>query len=105
MLLEMLTERKPTSEIFSEGLNLRKWAASAMTNNARDILGMSFEKEADLGSPSKFLRFEKCCINLLEIGIICTEENPKNRRAMSEVVRRLEQVMYEMKREEEELQQ
>ncbi|KAI4364606.1 hypothetical protein MLD38_020675 [Melastoma candidum] len=99
MLLEMLTGRKPTSEFFSEDLDLRKWVASALPDNVGDIIDMTPEEEADLSSHAKFSRFKKCCIDLLEIGIVCTEENPQNRRAMSDVVRRLEQVIKEMKQD------
>lgn len=101
MLVEILTRRKPTSEIFSDGLNLRNWVASAFPNNVWDILDSSLKQEANSGGPIELNRFENCCINVLEIGILCTEENPQKRCPMPEVVLRLEHVLKEMTREAE----
>lgn len=42
-----MTRKKPTSELFSDGLNSRKWvASSAFPNHIIDVVDTSLKQEA-----------------------------------------------------------
>lgn len=96
MLLEMMTRKKPISELFSEGLNLRKFVASAFPSHVMDVLDTSLKQEAySWGSSTALQRLEQCCVEILDIGLMCTEEDPKIRPPMCLVVQRLKKVRNE----------
>ena len=41
LLLEMLTGKKPTQNMFLEGMNLQKWVCSGFTNQLREVIDKS----------------------------------------------------------------
>ncbi|XP_041021027.1 LRR receptor-like serine/threonine-protein kinase FLS2 [Juglans microcarpa x Juglans regia] len=96
MLLEMMTGRKPTSELFSDRANLRNWVDSAFPDHIMDVLDNSLKREANSGDSSCALqRFEQCCVEMLDSGLICTQENPQKRPLMSSVAKRLKNIQKE----------
>ncbi|KAF5454025.1 hypothetical protein F2P56_023723 [Juglans regia] len=101
MLLEMMTRKKPTSELFSDGLDLRKWVASAFPNSIMDVLDTSLKQEASsgAGSSSDAQRLEHCCSQIIDTRLMCTEENPHKRPPMSLVVQRLKKLWKEQRYE------
>ncbi|KAG2694836.1 hypothetical protein I3760_08G162800 [Carya illinoinensis] len=96
MLLEMMTRKKPTSELFSDGVDLRNWVDSAFPDHIMDVLDTSLKQEANSGDSSCALqRFKQCCVEMLDSGLMCTQEDPQKRPLVSSVVRRLENVWKE----------
>ncbi|CBI36778.3 unnamed protein product, partial [Vitis vinifera] len=97
MMLEMITRKRPTNEMFSDGLDLRKWVCSAFPNQVLDIVDISLKHEAYLEEGSGALhKLEQCCIHMLDAGMMCTEENPQKRPLISSVAQRLKNVWKEM---------
>ncbi|KAL6324107.1 hypothetical protein AAG906_006378 [Vitis piasezkii] len=97
MMLEMITRKRPTNEMFSDGLDLRKWVCSAFPNQVLDIVDISLKHEAYLQEGSGALhKLEQCCIHMLDAGMMCTEENPQKRPLISSVAQRLKNVWKEM---------
>ena len=96
-MLEMITRKRPTNEMFSDGLDLRKWVCSAFPNQVLDIVDISLKHEAYLEEGSGALhKLEQCCIHMLDAGMMCTEENPQKRPLISSVAQRLKNVWKEM---------
>ena len=50
MLLEMMTQKKPTRELFPDGLDLRKRVASAFPKHIMDVVGASLSRRHILGA-------------------------------------------------------
>ena len=97
MIMEMITRKRPTNEMFSDGLDLRKWVCSAFPNQVLDIVDISLKHEAYLEEGSGALhKLEQCCIHILDAGMMCTEENPQKRPLISSVAQRLKNVWKEM---------
>ncbi|RVX18990.1 putative LRR receptor-like serine/threonine-protein kinase [Vitis vinifera] len=97
MMLEMITRKRPTNEMFSDGLDLRKWVCSAFPNQVLDIVDISLKHEAYLEEGSGALhKLEQCCIHMLDAGMMCTEENPQKCPLISSVAQRLKNVWKEM---------
>ncbi|PRQ42181.1 putative protein kinase RLK-Pelle-LRR-XII-1 family [Rosa chinensis] len=91
MVLEMITRRRPTSNMFPDGLDLRKWVVSSFPDHVWDVVDSTLKEiQSTHGALDEL---EKCCIQMLDVGLMCTEENPHERPAMSFVVQKLKQVM------------
>ncbi|KAJ6359773.1 hypothetical protein OIU77_003892 [Salix suchowensis] len=63
MLLELITRKKPTSEMFSDGFDLRKWVGAAFPHRIFENLDMSLKQEALSGDASSDVqKLEQCCL-------------------------------------------
>ncbi|KAA8545108.1 hypothetical protein F0562_019892 [Nyssa sinensis] len=97
MMLEMITRKRPTSEMFSNGLDPRKWVLSAFPNHILDVVDISLVQEAGAKDVRGALsRLEQCCTHMLDVGIMCTEKNPRERPPISLVAKRLKNAWKEM---------
>ncbi|CAL5330245.1 unnamed protein product [Camellia sinensis] len=90
IMLEMITGKKPTNQMFSDGIDLRKWVRSAFPDRILDVVDMSLKQEANETDGSGALsKHQLCCIDMLKEGMMCTEENPQKRPSISLVAQRL----------------
>lgn len=88
-MLEILTGRKPTDEMFQDGLNLQKFVEISFHGNLLQILDPSLvprEEEAEEGNGRTV---DKCLASLFRIGLACLAELPKERMNMMDVKREL----------------
>ncbi|XP_061371480.1 probable LRR receptor-like serine/threonine-protein kinase At3g47570 [Gastrolobium bilobum] len=96
LMLEMLTGRRPTDEIFEGGQNLHNFVEISFPENLLQILDpslVSVDNEAAIeeeknGNLNK--NVEKCLISLFRIGLACSMESPKTRMSMVDVTRELD---------------
>ncbi|KAI9108033.1 hypothetical protein K1719_020906 [Acacia pycnantha] len=102
LVLEMLTGKRPTEEMFKDGHNLHNYARSAYPDNLLDIvvsdllqneleqIASSRSEEINMKNQS-LIRYneEKCIVSLFSIGLACSEETPKERTNMMDITRRL----------------
>lgn len=89
LMLEILTGRKPTDEMFQDGLNLQKFVEISFHGNLLQILDPSLvpgEEEAEEGNGRTV---DKCLASLFRIGLACLAESPKERMNMMDVKREL----------------
>ncbi|XP_027362875.1 probable LRR receptor-like serine/threonine-protein kinase At3g47570 [Abrus precatorius] len=97
LMLEMLTGRRPTEEMFEDGRNLHNFVEISFPNNLLQIL------DPQLIPPTEATRlegnnrnlnphFEKCLISLFKIGLACSMESPKERMDMVDVARDLNRI-------------
>ena len=117
LLLEMFLGKRPTDDMFKDGLNLNNFAKMALPekfvqivdpillprevdevpttivaarecNNGKEI---QVDMEAQ-GIPNLYQmdpNVHKCLVSILEIGLACSMESPKDRIKMMEVTREL----------------
>ena len=101
ILLEMITRKRPTSSLFSDGLSLRKWVLASFPNNILDVVDTTLKQMASFGDSIESLkRLEKCCTQVLKLALMCTEPNPHERPLMSSVVQMLLSISKDLKFEE-----
>ncbi|GLJ20860.1 hypothetical protein SUGI_0380470 [Cryptomeria japonica] len=86
LVLELLTRKKPTDDMFSKGLNLQKWAEMNFPNRITDLVDNCFL--TDVHESEKSMAME-CLIQSVQIGLFCTRESPQERPNMIEIVERL----------------
>ncbi|RHN54573.1 putative protein kinase RLK-Pelle-LRR-XII-1 family [Medicago truncatula] len=94
LLLEMLTGRKPTDELFKDDHNLHNYVKLSIPDNLFHIVDRSIiiesEHNTDNGNTGSIHpNVEKCLLSLLRIALSCSVESPKERMNMVDVIREL----------------
>ncbi|KAJ9541183.1 hypothetical protein OSB04_027689 [Centaurea solstitialis] len=105
LLLEMMTGKRPTDEVFGEELNLHDYVKMALPDRAMEIieptLMHALEEEmeaanAKIGSGEdearKGKRLEDGIISLGRIGLACSMESPRERMNTSKIIRELHHI-------------
>ncbi|XP_028806348.1 probable LRR receptor-like serine/threonine-protein kinase At3g47570 [Neltuma alba] len=103
LVLEMLTGKRPTEDMFKDGHNLHNYARSAYPDDLLDIVDSDLlQKDLKQTASSRSEQInmqnqslshyneEKCIISLFSIGLACSEESPKERANMMSITRRLD---------------
>ncbi|KAI9115862.1 hypothetical protein K1719_012792 [Acacia pycnantha] len=107
LVLEMLTGRKPTDQVFGDGHDLHSYVKVAYTNNLLKVVDSSLLPE-QLHQTNTATREEismddelthpfhpsdeKTMLSLLEIGLACSAKSPNERLNMMDVTRKLSQI-------------
>uniref|UniRef100_A0A2K2AAX3 non-specific serine/threonine protein kinase n=1 Tax=Populus trichocarpa TaxID=3694 RepID=A0A2K2AAX3_POPTR len=94
MLLEWITRQRPTGEMFTDGLDLRKWVGAATPHHILDVVDMSLKREAH--SSGAIEKLKQCCVHVVDAGMMCTEENPQSRPSISLISRGLQNLWKRM---------
>ncbi|TVU07990.1 hypothetical protein EJB05_41372, partial [Eragrostis curvula] len=93
IILEMLTGRRPTDEVFNNDLNLHKFVEKAFPQNIGKVLDPSIFPSFEDGSANNNLDHENhvtagaksCIMHLVKLGLSCSKETPKDRPTMQDV--------------------
>ncbi|XP_027156031.1 receptor kinase-like protein Xa21 [Coffea eugenioides] len=96
LLLEMLTGRRPTDDIFVGDLDLHNYVNGALYEQVSETMNPLLFLEGDEnrkitpgGKNSSGGKEMECIISLLKIGLKCSARLPNDRMHMNEVVRKL----------------
>ena len=117
LLLEMFLGKRPTDNMFKDGLNLHNFAKMALPEKLVQIVdpvllprevheapteivaareynnGNEIQVEVEAQGIPNLCQMDpnlhKCLVSILEIGLACSMESPKDRMKMKEVTREL----------------
>eukprot|EP01018_Ginkgo_biloba_P041250 Gb_00019 [translate_table: standard] len=91
LLLEMLTRRRPTDDIFSRenGLNLQKLVNTAFPERMVEVVDECLLTNV---SDDERQKIDECVREMMGVGLACTKEMPQHRPQMTDVVRALESI-------------
>ena len=97
LLLEMITGRRPTDDIFRDGLNLHRFVEMAFPGRVMDIIDPQlFTAEQDgenngnvQGMITPNGRTAKCLASLVRVGLLCSKHSPEERMGMKDVINEL----------------
>ncbi|XP_057990697.1 putative receptor-like protein kinase At3g47110 [Hevea brasiliensis] len=115
ILLEIFTGRRPTDEVFTDGLNLHNFVSSKLPGQVMQLLDSKLiatgdvraeeiveDNESDDGQNEiqennvnienlklQGSNVQKCVVSVLKIGLACSAELPGDRMNMSDVTRKL----------------
>ena len=103
LLLEMFTGKRPTDNIFQDGLNLHDFVNAALPEGIIDIIDPTLlweRKEEDMRmneitrneGQNESSKRQECLILILEIGVACSVEFPRERMSMSSVITELQSI-------------
>uniref|UniRef100_A0ACD5YAE8 Uncharacterized protein n=1 Tax=Avena sativa TaxID=4498 RepID=A0ACD5YAE8_AVESA len=83
LLLEMLTGRRPTDAMFTDGLSLHRFVSSAFPSRLGEVLDphMAHEQHHEFDNVLE----QRYIVPLVEVGLMCSMESPKDRPGMAEV--------------------
>ncbi|KAJ1431189.1 Serine/threonine-protein kinase, active site [Sesbania bispinosa] len=84
LVLEMLIGKRPTDEMFKDGLNLHSYVENSISNHLLQIVDLTLlpnglEQATDNGM---HLNVEKCLLSLFRIALSCSVESPRERMSM-----------------------
>ncbi|KAF7096839.1 hypothetical protein CFC21_098732 [Triticum aestivum] len=94
IILEMLTGKRPTNEMFKDGLTLYKFFEKPFPQKIEEILdprivpGYRDEGEdagGDLDWETQPMVAMNCIIKLIELGLLCSAETPKDRPTIQHI--------------------
>ena len=86
----MLTGKRPTDVLFKNGLSLQKFVGNAFPEKIRDILDPTFiiprsgDEGLDHGNHA-MVELLSCIMQLVQLGLSCSTETPKDRPTMPDV--------------------
>lgn len=101
LLLEMLTAKRPTDEMFKDGLNLHKFVLMTLPQHVKEIcdpvLLESKESSVIINARSnrnhvqndQRQRVEECLVSIARIGVACSVDLPKGRMEIGKVLTEL----------------
>ncbi|MFS7956947.1 putative protein kinase RLK-Pelle-LRR-XII-1 family [Helianthus anomalus] len=84
LLLEVMTGKKPTDNIFQDGLSLHKFASMSLPDHVTNVIDVNIvntyqEKE----------KLKECLASTIKIGVSCSLDSPQKRIDIKNVVREL----------------
>ncbi|XP_052153309.1 probable LRR receptor-like serine/threonine-protein kinase At3g47570 isoform X2 [Oryza glaberrima] len=83
LLLEMLTGMRPTDAMFTDGISLHKFVSMMFPNNLQEVLDPHMPREEHHACPA--LLMQTYVLPLVEVGLLCSMESPKDRPGMRDV--------------------
>jgi len=95
LMLEILTGRRPTDEVFQDGQNLHNFVATSFPGNIIEILDPHLEArdvEVTIQDGNRAILIpgvEESLVSLFRIGLICSMESPKERMNIMDVTQEL----------------
>lgn len=97
LLLEIFTGKRPSDDVFKDGLNLNKFVSSALPELIEEILDpMLLVREVGSNNNStqyrswdQNQRTEECLVFVLNIGVACSAELQRDRMEISSVAAEL----------------
>eukprot|EP00253_Pinus_taeda_P029766 PITA_29766 len=90
VLLEILTRKKPTHDMFVEGMNLQKWVGNSFPSQVQEVVDMGL-----LTRTSRCIEEDKdlnCLSALINVGLLCTNESPQGRPTMMSILGTLQNI-------------
>ncbi|XP_028947203.1 probable LRR receptor-like serine/threonine-protein kinase At3g47570 [Malus domestica] len=93
LLLEMFTGKRPTDPMFSDGLNLHNFVKMDLPHRVAEIADSLFDPITS--NQSSIISAEKiqvCLSSIFNIGISCSDESPRDRKDMSDVVTEMQSI-------------
>jgi hypothetical protein len=83
LLLELLTGKRPTDDMFVDGLSLCKFCDAMFPDRVAEILDPHMACEEQQGCTEAWT--QRYIVPLVALGLSCTVESPKDRPGMKDV--------------------
>ncbi|KAI3809456.1 hypothetical protein L1987_25432 [Smallanthus sonchifolius] len=96
LLLEMMTGKSPTDNIFNEGFSLHKFASMIMPDNVTDVSILNIYQEDGIpvqNNEANVKKIEECLASTIKIGVACTVYYPPERMDIKKVMHELQHTL------------
>ncbi|GJR86104.1 kinase-like domain-containing protein [Tanacetum coccineum] len=91
LLLEIMTGKKPTDNMFNEGLSLHKFAYMALPDHVIDVIDTDAIVLQSTEANAK--KVEECMAATIKIGVSCSVDSPPQRMKIEIVVTELQRIV------------
>ncbi|GJY43726.1 leucine-rich repeat protein [Tanacetum coccineum] len=91
LLLEIMTGKKPTDNMFNEGLSLHKFAYMALPDHVIDVIDNDAIVLQSTEANAK--KVEECMAATIKIGVSCSVDSPLQRMKIEIVVTELQRIV------------
>ena len=86
ILLQMVTGKNPTDDMFKDGLDLHNFVESSIPHKIGDIVEPSLTKYHQGEEENEaMIGMQACVMQLAKLGVKCSKMSPKDRPAMEDV--------------------
>ncbi|XP_022948899.1 putative leucine-rich repeat receptor-like serine/threonine-protein kinase At2g24130 [Cucurbita moschata] len=82
LVLEMVTRKRPIDDMFVEGLNLHKWVKSHYYSRVEKVVDSFLQRDSRDQSPEMKKMWQVAIRELIELGLLCTQQSPSTRPTM-----------------------
>ncbi|XP_028055932.1 probable LRR receptor-like serine/threonine-protein kinase At3g47570 [Camellia sinensis] len=101
LLLEMFTGKRPTDNMFNDSLSLHNFAKMSLPEQVASVVDPTLIQQREIGEGSSSTentqnrsstgshKIYECLISILNIGIACSQELPRDRPTINHVVTQL----------------
>ncbi|KAF5799398.1 putative protein kinase RLK-Pelle-LRR-XII-1 family [Helianthus annuus] len=95
LLLEVMTGKKPTDDIFQDGLSLHKFASMSLPDHVTNVIDVNIVntyQEKETATKNKVVdekKLKECLASTIKIGVSCSVDSPQQRMDIKNVVREL----------------
>lgn len=90
LLLEIVTAMRPTEVLFHQGSSLHEWVKSHYPHRLDPIVEEALSRCAPVNSPKSYNKIWRSIIlELIELGILCTQNTPSMRPTMLDVAQEM----------------
>ncbi|KAF5808858.1 putative protein kinase RLK-Pelle-LRR-XII-1 family [Helianthus annuus] len=99
LVLEAMTGKHPTDDIFNEDLSLHKFASMALLDNVIDIIDVNIlnlyqeDRIVLQNNEENAKKIEECLTLTIKIGVACSVDSPTQRMDVKKVVRELQRIL------------
>ncbi|GJU46966.1 leucine-rich repeat protein [Tanacetum coccineum] len=91
LLLEVMTGKKPTDDMFNEGLSIHKFASMALPDHVVDVINGDASVLQSKETNAK--KVEECLAATIKIGVSCSVDSPPQRMKIEIVVIELQRIL------------
>ncbi|XP_059064897.1 putative leucine-rich repeat receptor-like serine/threonine-protein kinase At2g24130 [Cryptomeria japonica] len=85
LILEMVTRKRPSDDMFVGDMNLQNWVRSAFPNRLADIVDSGLFRDVN-----ENMEDSRCLLSFIHVGFLCSNESPRERPSMRDVAKILE---------------
>lgn len=85
LILEMVTRKRPSDDMFVGDMSLQKWVRSAFPNRLAEIVDTGLLRDVN-----ENMEDNKCLISFIHVGLLCTNESPRERPSIRDVANALQ---------------
>lgn len=86
-MMETVTRKKPTNEMFEGETSLRSWVEESISSSLNQVLDINLQ--SSIGR--KRSATDNCALSILQVGLECSVEAPDERLDMKESVTKLKE--------------
>ncbi|GKB61518.1 kinase-like domain-containing protein [Tanacetum coccineum] len=91
LLLEVMTGKKPTNDMFNDDLRLHKFAYMALPDHVMDVIDDDAIVLQSTEANAK--KVEECLVATIKIGVSCSVDSPPERMKIEIVVNVLQRIL------------